>query len=312
MSAAPSTRPTNVGPAPRASTRKTGISGKIISVPMSVKRLVKPSRTTVAGRRARAPARVAARDICSSIPRARLARVSVALFIRHGKASAFAATDYDQLSPPGVEQSEQLGEWLARQKLHVDAVFVGPRKRHAQTHEAVTRVLATHGLSLPAPAMLPELDEHDGLAVVFKLLPQLAAEDPALAVDRRGDRQGRCPRRRTTSSRRSSASRGAGCGARSGTTRWSRGRRSARASRRALPRIAAIGRGKTALVFTSAGAVASAVADALGVGEEERVLDLSWSLYNGSITELDFTDDRWGLRTFNTTAHLDRRLVTSV
>ena len=47
--------------------------------------------------------------------------------------------------------------------------------------------------------------------------------------------------------------------------------------------------------------------------DEERVLDLSWSLYNGSITELDFTGERWGLRTFNATSHLtDPRLITSV
>ena len=85
-----------------------------------------------------------------------------------------------------------------------------------------------------------------------------------------------------------------------------------RAGRRAMARIASMGRGKTALVFTSAGAVASAVADALGVSEEEKVLDLSWSLYNGSVTELDFTDERWGLRSFNGTAHLERRLITSV
>ena len=46
------------------------------------------------------------------------AAVSIALFIRHGKASAFGSSaDYDQLSPPGVEQSEKLGEWLAGQGL---------------------------------------------------------------------------------------------------------------------------------------------------------------------------------------------------
>ena len=237
--------------------------------------------------------------------------MSVAYFIRHGKASAFAATDYDQLSPPGVEQSEQLGEWLAKQKLPVDAVFLGPRKRHAQTHEAVTRVLATHGLSLPPPVMLPELDEHDGLAVVYKLLPQLATDDPALRSIVEATVKGVPPSPDDVLAAFKRV-----------TRRWVRGEVGhddvepwttfrARIAR-ALPRIAAIGRGKTALVFTSAGAVASAVADALGVVEEEKVLALSWSLYNGSITELDFADDRWGLRTFNTTAHLDRRLVTSV
>src|SRR5271165_1283442 len=107
--------------------------------------------------------------------------VSVALFIRHGKASAFSSsTDYDQLSPPGVEQSELLGAWLADEKVPADAVFVGPRKRHEQTYASVTRVLATRGVRLPEPVLLPELDEHDGIALVFKVLPTVAAEDPEL------------------------------------------------------------------------------------------------------------------------------------
>lgn len=239
-----------------------------------------------------------------------MSRVSVAFFIRHGKASAFAG-DYDQLSPPGVEQSEQLGQWLARDKIRVDAVFVGPRKRHAQTHEAVVRVLATHGLSLPEPKMLPELDEHDGLSVVYKLLPELAAGDPALKSIVEATAKGVPPSADDVLAAFKRV-----------TRRWVRGEVGhsdvepwtafrARVGR-ALPQIASIGRGKVALVFTSAGAVASAVADAMGVTEEEKVLALSWSLYNGSVTELDFADDRWGLRSFNGTAHLERRLVTSV
>lgn len=237
--------------------------------------------------------------------------MSVALFIRHGKASAFAGSDYDQLSPPGVEQSEQLGQWLAREKLRVDAVFLGPRKRHAQTHEVVVGILGTHGMSLPDPVMLAELDEHDGLSVVYKLLPELAASDPALRSMVEATVKGVAPSPDDVLAAFKRV-----------TRRWVRGEVGhadiepwpafrARVGR-ALPRIASVGRGKTALVFTSAGAVASAVADALGVKEEEKVLALSWSLYNGSVTELDFADDRWGLRSFNGTAHLDRRLVTSV
>ena len=239
-----------------------------------------------------------------------MSRVSVALFIRHGKASAFAG-DYDQLSPPGFEQSEQLGQWLAQQKLAVHAVFLGPRKRHAQTHEAVVRVLGTHGQSLPDPRLLPELDEHDGLSVVYKLLPELAEGDPALRSIVEATVKGVPP-----------SSDDVLAAFKRVTRRWVRGEVghsdvepwATFRSRvgRALPQIASIGRGKTALVFTSAGAVASAVADAMGVTEEEKVLALSWSLYNGSVTELDFADGRWGLRSFNGTAHLERRLVTSV
>jgi broad specificity phosphatase PhoE len=239
--------------------------------------------------------------------------VSIALFVRHGKASAFSSsTDYDQLSPPGVEQSELLGGWLADEGKRADAVFVGPRKRHEQTYACVTRVLATRGLRLPEPVTLPELDEHDGIALVFKVLPQLAAEDEELrAIVSSMAKSGQpSPDDVLAAFKRI-------------TRRWVRGEighdevESWTAFRarvaRAMARIATLGRGKTALVFTSAGAVAAATAESLGVRDEEKVLDLSWSLYNGSITELDFTGERWGLRSFNATPHLrDPRLVTSV
>ncbi len=239
--------------------------------------------------------------------------MSVALFIRHGKASAFSSsTDYDQLSPPGVEQSELLGTWLADDGLRPDAVFVGPRKRHAQTLASVVRVLGARGIILPDPVMLPELDEHDGIALVFKLLPTLAAEDPELErIVSSMARSGRpSPDDVLAAFKRI-------------TRRWVRGEighdeveswASFRARvGKAMDRIARVGRGRTALVFTSAGAVAAATAQALDVRDEEKVLDLSWSLYNGSITELDFTGERWGLRTFNATPHLrDKRLLTPV
>jgi broad specificity phosphatase PhoE len=239
--------------------------------------------------------------------------VSVALFIRHGKASAFSSsTDYDQLSPPGVEQSELLGAWLADEGVRADAVFVGPRKRHEQTYASVTRVLAERGLRLPEPVLLPELDEHDGIALVFKVLPAVAAEDPELRdIVESMARNGRPSADDVLAAFKRL------------TRRWVRGEighddvESWSAFRAriaiALGKIAAVGRGKTALVFTSAGAVAAATGEALGVRDEEKVLDLSWSLYNGSMTELDFTGEKWGLRTFNATPHLrDKRLLTPV
>jgi broad specificity phosphatase PhoE len=239
--------------------------------------------------------------------------VSVALFIRHGKASAFSSsTDYDQLSPPGVEQSELLGAWLADEAFRADAVFVGPRKRHEQTYACVSRVLATRGLRVPEPVVLPELDEHDGISLVFKLLPAIAAEDPEL----RAIVESMAKRGHPSADDVLAAFKRL-------TRRWVRGEighddvESWTAFRArvalGLDKVAAVGRGRTALVFTSAGTVAAATAEALGVRDEEKVLDLSWSLYNASMTELDFTGDRWGLRAFNATPHLrDKRLLTPV
>ena len=239
--------------------------------------------------------------------------MSVALFVRHGKASAFgSSTDYDQLSPPGVEQSELLGAWLAESGIRADSVFVGPRKRHRQTLDAMAAVLASRGAGLPPATELAELDEHDGIGLVFKLLPELASTDENLQAIVAATVRGESPSPDDVLAAFKRI-----------TRRWVKGEIghaeiepwSAFRARvaRALDRIATLGRGKTALVVTSAGPVAAAVATVLGVDDEEKVLDLSWSAYNASVTELDFTGERWGLRTFNATPHLlDRRLITSV
>ncbi|MCP4247678.1 MAG: histidine phosphatase family protein, partial [bacterium] len=64
--------------------------------------------------------------------------------------------------------------------------------------------------------------------------------------------------------------------------------------------------------FTSGGATAAAVGLALGL-DDEKVLELSWRVRNGSLTELLFSGDRLTLDTFNATPHLrEKRLVTYV
>lgn len=235
----------------------------------------------------------------------------IALFVRHGRASAFG-TDYDLLSPVGVEQSEALGTWVANEQITFDAVFVGPRKRHAQTLEAVSRTLSGRGQPLPGETVVPELDEHDGISLVFKLLPMLAADDPKLRAIVEATARGQQPAAADILDAFKRV-----------TRRWVRGEighddvESWAAFRarvgRALERIASIGRGKRALVITSAGAVASAVAEVLGVRDDEKVLDLSWAAYNASVTEIALGSERSSLRTFNATPHLrEARLVTRV
>jgi hypothetical protein len=174
------------------------------------------------------------------------------------------------------------------------------------------RALAAHGKQLPEPTVLSELDEHEGLTLVFKLLPSLAAGDETLRGIVEATVRGGSPSPDDVLAAFKRI-----------TRRWARGEvdhdevESWAAFRRrvaaAMARVAALGRGKTALVFTSAGVVAAAVAESLGMASGEKVMELSWSLYNGSVSELDFAGDRWGVRTFNTTPHLrDKRLVTSV
>lgn len=58
------------------------------------------------------------------------------LLVRHGQAS-FGAADYDNLSPTGHEQSRVLGAALAARGITADLVVAGEMKRHAQTAAAV-------------------------------------------------------------------------------------------------------------------------------------------------------------------------------
>ncbi|KRE95236.1 hypothetical protein ASG76_06095 [Nocardioides sp. Soil774] len=58
------------------------------------------------------------------------------LLVRHGQAS-FGAADYDNLSPTGHEQSRVLGAALAVRGLAPDVVVAGEMRRHAQTASGV-------------------------------------------------------------------------------------------------------------------------------------------------------------------------------
>lgn len=87
--------------------------------------------------------------------------------VRHGQAS-FGATDYDQLSPRGREQSVRLGQYWHARGMRFDAVFTGTLRRHTQTLEAIQEGLP----GIPAPRSFPELNEYDATALIAAIHPQ--------------------------------------------------------------------------------------------------------------------------------------------
>ena len=238
--------------------------------------------------------------------------VSTLVLVRHGKASAFSPSDYDALSEPGFAQARLLGEHWAALETNFDRVFIGPRKRHLQTHDTVVEVLRANGRTLPEPTMLQELDEHQGIQLMFALLPRLAKDDPALMRVVQTMTKGDRPEPRDLLS-----------AFRTMTRRWARGELNhedvetwADFRKRVsvgLQKMTSEGtKGERVVAFTSGGAVAAMVGHVLGL-DDGRVLDLSWSLHNGSLTELAFSSEGMGLLTFNSTPHLrDPALVTSV
>ena len=224
--------------------------------------------------------------------------------VRHGQAS-FHEPDYDQLSPLGVEQSRLLGVHWADQKLAVDRVYVGPRRRHWETLHAVAAVYRERALAWPDPAELAELDEHDGQHVVGRSVSGLAKDHPSIRELVARIQRGTNIEQRDYLKLFQQV-----------TRLWIRGELSApgleawhefRARVNAgIAKMIAGRSQQTVVAFTSGGPVAAAVGLALGI-EDEKTLELSWMVRNAACAEFLFSGHRFSLAAFNSMTHLSGR-----
>ena len=229
--------------------------------------------------------------------------------VRHGQASVHAA-DYDQLSAVGREQGRALGEHWADAAESFDRVYVGPLRRHRQTHDAVATAYRQRGLEWPDPWPMKELDEHHGPEVVAhhrsRLMREAGLVDPQedvgkteilrryLKIYQLGTRQWIRDDLETPPDLES----------------WAAFR--ARVESGLDRMVDGGGKGQKIAAFTSGGATAAAVGTVLGI-DDEKVLELSWRVRNGSVTEMLFSNRRLSLNTFNTTPHLrEKRLLTYI
>lgn len=224
------------------------------------------------------------------------------VLVRHAKAS-FMAADYDQLSAPGFDQSRALGQYWSTHGVRPDVIYCGPRRRHKQTLEAAAAVASTQGIEWPSPRPLEAFDEHQGLKLMQAALPDFVASDPQArawseAMAEGGEAAARNFQRLYEAL----------------TRRWVRGEvnppgvETWQAFRERVDEgldtiVRDAGRGQTTVVITSAGAIGASVASVLGL-DDEKALELGWSLWNGSITRLQVSTRRRSLRTFNETPHL--------
>ena len=97
--------------------------------------------------------------------------------VRHGQAS-FGAENYDQLSPLGAQQCQQLGRYFLAKGRQFDAVITGTLVRHGQSLAAIVDGM---GGQLSAVAQLPVLqlaglNEYDSHAVIAAVHPQPLAK----------------------------------------------------------------------------------------------------------------------------------------
>ena len=227
------------------------------------------------------------------------------VLVRHGQASSLTVGDYDQLSPLGTRQSRLLGDYWAARRRQFDHVYVGPRKRHAQTHAEVAAAYAARELTLPTAQPIDALDEHHGMLVVREAIPELARKDAELAAMvesiARGDASGAEFLRVFRRVMRAWAE-GAVPQRDDGPEGFPAFRARVREGVREM--ISRAQHGQRIAAFTSGGAMAAAVCDALGI-DDARAMDLSFAIRNASVCELRYSGERASLSVFNATPHLD-------
>ena len=231
--------------------------------------------------------------------------MSLLFLVRHGQAS-FHSDDYDKLSARGVEQSRQLGLHWAELNLTFDHVYVGPRRRHRQTLDAVAAVYRERGLNWPEPVELPELDEHSGQDVLSRSLPDLMQRDPAI-------REMKEKLRKDSDTAQQDYLRLF----QKVTRMWVRRELSlpdleawhtfrARVNRGLAEITGAAGSKKNVVAFSSGGPVAAALGFSLNL-DDEKTLELSWIVRNAAYTEFLFSRGRFSLVTLNAVPHLTNR-----
>lgn len=229
--------------------------------------------------------------------------MSILFLVRHGQASV-EGDDYDLLSDLGAEQCRELGRFWLELGLEFDRVVVGPRRRHRQSHDQVATLFRQAGRSWPRAEQLPELDEHHGPQVLDLHRDSLL---PGASMPEDGNFMKRYLRL-----------------FRLGMERWTQGEletpkphedwRSFRLRvANGLDRLCDGGaRSERIAAFTSGGFIAAAAGTVLDL-DDRRILELSFGMRNGSVSELRFSPERGrGVVSFNVVPYREPRLVTFV
>jgi len=206
--------------------------------------------------------------------------------VRHGQAS-FGAEDYDQLSTRGNAQAVQLGQYWCERGLRFDAVLCGTLRRHAQTLQGIEKGLGI----VPAPLLLPSLNEYDSHALIQAIHPQPLATPDTPQLRREHFRLLREALKQWM----------AGSISPQGMPDWAT---FSAGVRDALDHVRAHHTGHKVLLVSSGGPISAAVAHVLGAAPEIAIA-LNMRIRNSAVTELGINPKRLMLHTFNTLPHLD-------
>ncbi len=210
--------------------------------------------------------------------------------VRHGQAS-FGASNYDQLSPLGLQQSTRLGAYFAAHDLRFEAALMGSLVRHRQTFEGICQGYAQARPEAPVATaqVWPGLNEYHPEAVI------------------RAVYQGPLSRADTPEQYRAHFQL-----LRKGLTAWA----NAQVQPEGMPTYQDFKAGVhqalahvqqhydgPVLVVSSGGPISLAIADLMGASPEAGI-ELNFRMRNSAVSELVFNTKRHTVVSFNTLPHL--------
>lgn len=221
--------------------------------------------------------------------------MGVIYLIRHGQAS-FASTHYDKLSSIGHEQGRILGESLKARAVKPDLLVCGGMQRHRETAAQCLK-----GLGLDASWDEDTgWDEYDHGAMLEAYDPRFSRKTNIAAELLK---TGQDPKRAFQELFSKAAERWVG-GQNDDDYHESFAEFVERVDN-ALTRLSArLGKGQTALVFTSGGAISAVAKQLLGLASE-RMLPLSYLIANASVTKLISGSSGVKLSTLNEHGHFE-------
>jgi broad specificity phosphatase PhoE len=205
----------------------------------------------------------------------------IVLLVRHGQAS-FGGDDYDRLSDLGRQQAERTGRWLVDRGLRRPVAMHGSLRRQRDT---AALALDAAGLRVE-PRIDPRWDEYDHIDLVRRYAAAHGSEEPRSS----GEFQGLLDSALTAWVEH---------GDEGGWPAFSAG---VAGALREL--VQGLEQGQDAVVFTSAGVIATVCADLLGTGVAGLVA-LNRVAVNGAVTKLAVGRSGSTLLTFNEHSHLD-------
>lgn len=213
--------------------------------------------------------------------------------VRHGQA-AFGSEDYDRLTPVGAEQCAWLGRHWHALGRPAPVVFCGTMRRHRESAAAFVEALRALGVPAADGESVAGLEEYDH----ERLLDRHAASCPGAPGFAECWRDRRVLHRAL--SQALEAWTGAGI---EGCAPYAEFRERCAG---ALGRVmGAVGRGREAVLFASAGSLSAAAQPLLGLGDWPA-MRLTLDFYNTGVTRLLFTAGAATVESINGIAHLER------